>query len=88
MRIRILIPTVIAIVLANLLVFGALGTTIFLPTPRPPRIVSHKTFTPNAAYTRRRVTATPTPRPPPLPTMRPTEYPLRDPRVPLGRPEE
>jgi hypothetical protein len=88
MRPSLLGASIAAIVFANMLVFGAISTYVFPPTPRPPRVVQYKTFTPNPEYAKRLVTATPTPTPPPPPTLRPTEYPLRDPRVPLGQPEE
>jgi hypothetical protein len=86
MRTPLLGAAIAAIVLANALVFGALDTYLLTPTPRPPRVVQHKTFTPNPEYAKRRVTATPIP--PPTATPRPTAFPLRDPRVPLGRPDE
>lgn len=83
---HLLVASIAAILLANLLVFGAVGTYVVTPTPRPTRVIERKTFTPNPAYTKRMVTATPVPSP--TPTLRPTEYPLRDPRVPLGRPDD
>ena len=88
MRRSLLGASIAAILFANLLVFGAISTYILPPTPRPPRVGHPKTFTPNPAYAKRLVTATPTATPLPTATLRPTEYPLRDPRVPLGQPEE
>lgn len=80
--------SIAAILFANLLVFGAIGTYVFPPTPRPLRTVQQRTFTPNPAYAKRLVTATPTRTPLPTPTRRPTEYPQRDPRMPMGQPDE
>jgi|GEM_PF-4410306 hypothetical protein len=86
MRTPLLAAAIAAIILANALVFGAMDTYLLPPTPRPPRMVPHKTFTPNPEYAKRLVTATPIPLP--TPTPRPTALPIRDPRVPLGRPDE
>lgn len=85
---HILLASIVAILLTNLLVFGAISTYVFPPTPRPSRVIRHKTFTPNPELAKRLVTATPTRTPLPSPTLRPTEFPLRDPRVPMGRPED
>lgn len=86
MRPRVLAAAVIAIVLANLLVFGAIGTNVLKPTPRPTRAVQVRaTFTPNPNYARRLVTATPTR--PPTATRYPTFIPMKDPRGVRGGPE-
>ncbi len=86
MRTHIIIAAVLAIVLANMLVFGAIGTQMLPPTPRAVRVVARKTYTPNPAYARRMTTQTPVPTP--TPTLRPTEYPQRDPRVSYGAVDE
>lgn len=87
MRRSLLGASIAAILFTNLLVFGAISTYVLPPTPRPVRAILHKTFTPNPEYAKRLVTATPTRTPLPPPTLRPTEYPLRDPRVPYGQPD-
>lgn len=87
MRLRILLACILASILVNALVFGAIGTRLFPPTPRPARVmVQHKTFTPNPELAKRRVTATATP----LPTVTPyaTWIPLKDPRKPFGGTDE
>lgn len=69
-RKTILLAGVLAAVLANLIVFGALSTTLGKPTPRPTRVpVAVKTFTPNPELLLRRVTPTATS------TSTPTRYP-------------
>jgi hypothetical protein len=60
MRRNLLLAGVLAVVLANALVFGALSTSVGKPTPRPTRAVVVKTFTPNPELARRRVTPTAT----------------------------
>ncbi len=65
-----LLTLLVIVVLANLLVFGLVGTLGFPPTPVPTR-TPHATFTPDRAQPRRYVsptptfTITPTPRPTP-----------------------
>ena len=60
---------VLAALLANALVFGALSTSLGKPTPRPTRALAIKTFTPNPELAKRRVTPTWTT------TPTPTRYP-------------
>lgn len=86
MRMHILVAAIAAVVLANLLVFGAISTYVLPPTPRPSRVVQNKTYTPNPFYAQRMVT--PTLIPSPTPTRPPTAFPQSDPRVPFGKPVE
>ena len=69
-RRNILIAGMLAAVLANLLVFGALSTSLGKLTPRPTRNeVAVETFTPNPYYAKKMTTATATP------TLTPTRFP-------------
>ncbi len=86
MRARFLIAAITAILFANLLVFGALQTNYFKPTPRPPRVLQRVTFTPNPELAKRLVTPTSTPLP--TATRYPTWVPLKNPRLPIGGPDE
>ena len=83
---HLLVASIVAIVLANMLVFGMVGTYVGTPTPRPTRAVEHKTFTPNPEYAKRMVTSTLTPSL--TPTQRPTPESWRNPRGPRGYPDD
>ncbi len=75
-----LLTLVVAILLANALVFGILGTLAYGPTPTATR-TPHTTFTPNPALVRRYASPTPTPTitPTPAPPPTPQFFPVRSP---------
>lgn len=61
MRPTVLAASIIAAILANLLIFGALSRLDSSVTPLQPRVLARPTFTPDAASARRLVTPTATP---------------------------
>ncbi len=78
------LPLIVALVLANLLVWGALDAWAFsAPAPLPPTPIPQVTFTPNPAFSMRLLTPTATPFPTliPPPTLPPQpdfyEFPQR-----------